>query len=100
MGGRERPIYVSAELLRLTPNELLQLGIVDDVLEEPLGGAHRRPKEMGDILKAYLVRSLDAAMAQPLDRLLERRYEKHRRIGYFLESEGQKLVASGVESLK
>jgi acetyl-CoA carboxylase carboxyl transferase subunit alpha len=85
----------AAELLRLTPNELHQLGIVDDILEEPLGGAHRHPKEMGDLLKAALVRYLDEVMAVPLDKLLERRYEKHRRIGYFLESEQQKLVASG-----
>jgi acetyl-CoA carboxylase carboxyl transferase subunit alpha len=85
----------AAELLRLTPNELRQLGIVDDILEEPLGGAHRHPKEMGDLLKAALVRYLDEVMALPIDKLLERRYEKHRRIGYFLETEQQKLVASG-----
>jgi acetyl-CoA carboxylase carboxyl transferase subunit alpha len=90
---------LAAELLRLTPSELQQLGIVDDVIPEPLGGAHRNPKEMGDHLKAALVRYLDEVMAVPLDRLLERRYDKHRRIGYFLESEQQKLVASGVQSL-
>ena len=86
----------AAELLRLTPSELQQLGVVDDVLDEPLGGAHRHPKEMGDLLKAYIVRTLDSLMAQPVDRLVEKRYEKHRRIGYFLESENRKLVASGV----
>jgi acetyl-CoA carboxylase carboxyl transferase subunit alpha len=85
----------AAELLRLTPNELTQLGIVDEVIAEPLGGAHRNPKEMGDILKAALVRYLDEALALPLDKLIERRYEKHRRIGYFMESEQQRLVASG-----
>ncbi len=85
----------AAELLRLTPNELAKLGIVDEVIPEPLGGAHRNPKEMGDLLKTALVRYLDEALAVPLDRLLERRYEKHRRIGYFMESEQQRLVASG-----
>jgi acetyl-CoA carboxylase carboxyl transferase subunit alpha len=85
----------AATLLRLTPRELHQLGIVDDILEEPLGGAHRNPKEMGDLLKAYLVRTLDGLIGMPTDRLLEKRYEKHRRIGYFLESESRKLVASG-----
>jgi acetyl-CoA carboxylase carboxyl transferase subunit alpha len=85
----------AAELLRLTPTELLNLGIVDDVLDEPLGGAHRHPKDMGDALKAYLVKTLDGLIGQPVDRLLEKRYEKHRRIGYFLESENKKLVASG-----
>ncbi len=85
----------AAELLRLTPNELTRLGIVDEVIAEPLGGAHRNPKEMGDLLKAALVRYLDEALSVPIDRLLERRYEKHRRIGYFMESEQQRLVASG-----
>jgi acetyl-CoA carboxylase carboxyl transferase subunit alpha len=90
---------MAAELLRLTPPELRQLGIVDDIIPEPLGGAHRNPKEMGDLLKAALVRYLDEAMAVPIDRLLEKRYEKHRRIGYFMESEQQRLIASGVPSL-
>ncbi len=85
----------AAELLRLTPNELKELGVVDDILPEPLGGAHRNPKEMGDTLKAALVRALDEAVALPLDQLLEKRYEKYRRIGYFLESEQRRLVASG-----
>jgi acetyl-CoA carboxylase carboxyl transferase subunit alpha len=89
----------AAELLRLTPSELSQLGIVDEIIAEPLGGAHRNPKGMGDLLKAALVRYLDEVLALPIDRLLERRYEKHRRIGYFLESEQQRLVASGAPSL-
>ena len=55
--------------------------------------------EMGQILKAALVKYLDELIAQPIDRLLEKRYEKHRKIGYFMESETQKLVASGVPSL-
>jgi len=86
---------MAAELLRLTPGELKQLGIVDDIIPEPLGGAHRNPKEMGDFLKSALVRYLDEAIATPLDKLLEKRYEKYRRIGYFMESEQRKLVASG-----
>ncbi len=90
---------LAAELLRLTPRELTQLGIVDEVIREPLGGAHRNPKEMADLLKAALVRFLDELAAQPIDRLLEKRYEKYRRIGYFMEAEQQRLVASGAPSL-
>src|ERR1043166_753784 len=63
---------LAAELLPLTPAELQQLGIVDDVIPEPLGGAHRNPKEMGDHLKAALVRYLDEVRAVPLARLLDR----------------------------
>lgn len=86
----------AAEFLRLTPQELKQLGIVDEIIPEPLGGAHRNPKEMGDLLRATLVRYLDEALSVPIDRLLERRYEKYRRIGVFLESEPRKLVAGGI----
>jgi acetyl-CoA carboxylase carboxyl transferase subunit alpha len=85
----------AAELLRLTPNSLRRLGIIDDIIPEPLGGAHRNPKEMGDILKASLVRTLDELAAIPIEKLLEKRYDKYRRIGYFLEGEEQRLVASG-----
>ena len=72
---------------------------MDEIIPEPLGGAHRRPKEMGDTLKATLVRTLDELCAQPLDRILEKRYDKYRRIGYFMETEQQKLVASGIPTL-
>jgi acetyl-CoA carboxylase carboxyl transferase subunit alpha len=89
----------AATLLRLTPKELQALGIVDDIIPEPLGGAHRDPAEMARTLKASLVRYLDELIGRPVDQLLEKRYEKHRRIGYFLETETQKLVASGVPSL-
>ncbi|HXX93204.1 MAG TPA: hypothetical protein VEN81_06190, partial [Planctomycetota bacterium] len=52
-------------------------------------------KEMGDLLKGALVRYLDEVMAVPVDKLLEKRYEKHRRLGFFVESEQQRLVSSG-----
>ena len=84
----------AAQLLRLTPEELKQQGIVDDVVEEPLGGAHRHPNEMGEILKAYLVRTLDQVIAEPIERLLEKRYEKHRKIGAFAEAEQHKLLTA------
>ena len=89
----------AAELLRLTPRDLEKLGIVDEIVPEPLGGAHRNPKEMGDTLKATIVRALDELTSIPTDRLLEKRYEKYRKIGYFLETEQQKLVASGQHTL-
>ncbi len=85
----------AAELLRLTPSCLKQLGIVDDIIPEPMGGAHRNPKEMGETLKAALVRYLDELAAVPIDKLLEMRHEKYRRIGYFMEGEQRRLVACG-----
>ncbi|MHC4608200.1 MAG: acetyl-CoA carboxylase carboxyltransferase subunit alpha, partial [Planctomycetota bacterium] len=82
---------VAAELLRMTPKELQSLGIVDEIVPEPLGGAHRDPAEMGKLLQAYLVRTLDELGGVPIDRLVEKRYEKYRRIGVLVEEEQKKL---------
>lgn len=90
---------LAAELLRLTPRHLRELGIVDEIIPEPLGGAHRHPKEMADTLKAAILRFLDELSGIPLDTLLEQRYEKYRRIGSYLEGESRRLVSSGSLSL-
>jgi len=61
--------------------------VVDDVLEEPLGGAHRDHHQMASRLKAYLSRTLGELETIDRDELLKQRYEKFRRIGVFLEGE-------------
>jgi acetyl-CoA carboxylase carboxyl transferase subunit alpha len=73
----------AAKALRLTAEHLLALGAVDDVIEEPLGGAHRDHHQMAARLKMYLVRTLRELLAVPNDALLEQRYERFRRIGEF-----------------
>lgn len=78
----------AAAALRFTSSDLKRLGVVDDVLEEPLGGAHRDHHQMATRLKTYLSRTLRELSSQSTDQLLESRYEKFRRIGVFLE-EGQ-----------
>lgn len=75
----------AAEALRFTSRDLEQLGVIDDVLEEPLGGAHRDRRQMAARVKTYLVRTLTKLEAKPVDKLLAERYEKFRRIGVFLE---------------
>jgi acetyl-CoA carboxylase carboxyl transferase subunit alpha len=75
----------AALALRFTSQDLLQLGIVDDVIKEPLGGAHRDHHQMAARVKTYLVRTLRRLRAQPLDKLLAARYQKFRRMGVFLE---------------
>jgi len=82
----------AAELLRITPKDLHNLGIMDEIIPEPLGGAHRNYKDAADALRLALVRSLEALMAMPIERVLEGRYEKYRRIGSFIEAETQKLA--------
>ncbi len=75
----------AAEALRLTSKHLASLGVIDDVLHEPLGGAHREPREMGTTLKSYLLRSIRELKTKKLDRLLDERYNKFRKMGVFLE---------------
>jgi acetyl-CoA carboxylase carboxyl transferase subunit alpha len=59
--------------------------VVDDILDEPLGGAHRDHHQMASRLKSYLSRSLAELESKSTDELLESRYEKFRRIGVFLD---------------
>ncbi len=75
----------AAEALKLTSRHLAKLGIIDDVIPEPLAGAHRDHREMANILKTYLLRYLRELRDLPTDVLLQRRYEKFRRMGIFDE---------------
>jgi acetyl-CoA carboxylase carboxyl transferase subunit alpha len=75
----------AAQALRFTPKDLQAFGIVDHIIEEPLGGAHRDHHRMAARLKMYLTRTLRELIGQPLDQLLDERYRKFRKIGVFLE---------------
>lgn len=77
----------AAEALKLTSKYLLNLGAVDDVIEEPAGGAHRDHHQMASRLKLYLLKTLQQLTEQPIDELLATRYEKFRRLGVFLEGD-------------
>jgi acetyl-CoA carboxylase carboxyl transferase subunit alpha len=76
----------AAAALRFTSDNLKRFGVVDDVLDEPLGGAHRDHHQMASRLKSYLSRTLSELEVKPTDELLDERYEKFRRMGVFLES--------------
>lgn len=76
----------AAEALKLTSKDLLRLGLVDKVIEEPLGGAHRDPKGAVDRVKNQIVEWLTELQATPLDQLLAKRYEKFRRMGTPLQA--------------
>jgi acetyl-CoA carboxylase carboxyl transferase subunit alpha len=73
----------AADALRLTAKDLLALGVIDEVVPEPLGGAHRHPREAMQALRAALARHMAELRAVPEDRLRELRYEKFRRMGRF-----------------
>ncbi|MDO4582743.1 MAG: acetyl-CoA carboxylase carboxyltransferase subunit alpha [Planctomycetia bacterium] len=75
----------AANELRLTSRDLHRLGVVDAVIPEPLGGAHRDPRLMAGNLKKYLRTSLRELQKLSIDQILEERYEKFRKIGVFHE---------------
>ncbi|NCT67210.1 MAG: acetyl-CoA carboxylase carboxyltransferase subunit alpha [Rhodanobacteraceae bacterium] len=73
----------AAEALGMTAPRLKELGLVDKVVREPLGGAHRNPRSMAVRLKAVLLNQLDELERYDAKALLERRYQRLRRYGAF-----------------
>jgi acetyl-CoA carboxylase carboxyl transferase subunit alpha len=74
---------LAADAMGLTADRLAKLGLVDEVLREPLGGAHREPQATAEQLKAAILRHLDSLAALPVDALLEQRYRRLRAQGVF-----------------
>lgn len=73
----------AAEALKFTSKHLQELGVIDDVIKEPLGGAHRDHHQMAARMKSYLTRTLAGLREFSLDQLIANRYDKFRRIGVF-----------------
>jgi acetyl-CoA carboxylase carboxyl transferase subunit alpha len=88
---------LAAEALKLTARDLLRLRVIDHIIPEPLGGAHRDHREMANTLKAYLLRYLRDLRNLTTEELLEARYEKFRKMGVFeeLPSEGPEPGMNG-----
>tara|TARA_B100000676_G_scaffold307105_1_gene364798 strand:+ start:359 stop:1330 length:972 start_codon:yes stop_codon:yes gene_type:complete len=66
----------AAEAMGLTAGRLHELGIVDQVIKEPLGGAHRDYEQAADAIRKALVKQLDELKAMEIDALLDRRYDR------------------------
>ena len=75
----------AAEALKLTAQDLLKLGVVDEIVPEPEGGAHRDYEKAAATLSTALRSSLEKLMEQPIEQLLKKRYKKFREMGNFLE---------------
>lgn len=71
----------AAAALRLTAPDLKNLGVIDHIVEEPVGGAHRHRDETVSLVKTAISSALDELCAQPVPELLKARYEKFRHIG-------------------
>lgn len=76
----------AARALRMRSRDLAEFGVVDAVIDEPAGGAHREPRQMASRLKTYLVRTLRELVEKPVESLVDARYEKFRRMGVFVEA--------------
>lgn len=76
----------AASALRLSAKQTKQLGVIDEVLSEPLGGAHRDPEGMAATVKTAILNRLDILKKLKLDELVDQRYQKFRNIGKVLES--------------
>lgn len=75
----------AAEALKLTAGDLLAAGLVDEIIPEPMGGAHTDPKQMANTLKTVLLRHLKDLDRLPREKLLENRYQKFRKMGVFAQ---------------
>ncbi len=75
----------AAAALKMTSKHLLGLGVVDDVIEEPLGGAHRDHHQMAARMKMYLLKCLRDLVGTQTEQLIDNRYQKFRRMGVYLE---------------
>lgn len=75
----------AAEALKLTAPDLLEQGIIDRIIPEPLGGAHKDHKQMADTLKQVLIEELDAIVKVKPEKLIASRIEKFGKMGVFVE---------------
>ncbi len=75
----------AAEALKLTAPDLLEQGIIDRIIQEPLGGAHKNHKEAADYLKSALIEELDLLIKIKPDKLVDNRIEKFGKMGVFTE---------------
>jgi acetyl-CoA carboxylase carboxyl transferase subunit alpha len=74
---------LAAEAMGVSAERIAKLGVVDEVLKEPLGGAHRDPQAMADTLKDALLRHLNELQAKPLEQLMSAREQRLRNYGVY-----------------
>lgn len=76
----------AAAAMRITATSLSEFGLVDEVLQEPLGGAHRNPKEMAEVIRNAILKNLDELAAYSVDELLEQRQQRLDSFGQFKDA--------------
>ena len=78
----------AAKVLRITADDLLAVDVIDEIIPEPLGGAHTAPEEMAEKIKAYILKNLTAIIDTDPNELLTKRYQKFRQLGRYVEEQG------------
>jgi acetyl-CoA carboxylase carboxyl transferase subunit alpha len=78
----------AAEAMKITAPDLLRLGVIDEIISEPLGGAHRDQPKMVDSVKQAILHQMEKLDGLPIEEIVELRYRKFRRMGVFLEESG------------
>lgn len=76
-----------AGTMKIIPNDLKQLGLIDEIIPEPLGGAHRNPEKTKVEVKKYILKHLNELSQMNSDALVEHRYKRFRDMGVFYEAE-------------
>ena len=80
-----KKVEQAAKALKITPEDLLSHGLVDDVLDEPLIGAHRTKEESAMVVKEYFLEQVKALKELTVEQMLEKRYEHLTSVGAFSE---------------
>lgn len=78
-------VEVATKALKITPDDLLSHGLIDNVLDEPLIGAHRDKITAGEVIKAYFLENLKTLEELSVDELLDARYKKLTAVGAYSE---------------
>ena len=78
----------AAEAMKITAPDLFRLGVIDEVISEPLGGAHRDPPKMIEAVKRAVLHQLEKLDGHPIEEIVEQRYLRFRRMGVFIEESG------------
>lgn len=84
---------LAAKALKFTSKDLHRLGVIDEIIPEPLGAAHRDHRSMAATLKSFLVRGFKSLSGMKANELLDRRYNKYRKMGVFEEQAVNELIA-------
>ncbi len=84
----------AANSLGLTSEKLKELGLIDEILPEPVGGAHRDPAQIYKTVKQGIVRHLNTLSGQSAESLVEARYQKYRLMGRYREASTSELSTS------